>query len=306
MARRQLFVHIGLAKSGSSSIQDFLHAQSCKLEQHGYHVVVAGAERARHGRLVMGGPDQDAPPQREIDIEWQAVLDEVTRCRAPRFVLSAEQFTHASPARLAAASRVANLATSAGLDVTIIGCVRPQWQWIESNWAQVIRQGIVVSRPFDECTEQLLADKSHDFDWVFRPWRELFGRVHILPLDPKRLPDGLIAAFLRAMGISNGDLIEVARVPRRSNTRPGAKELEVRRLVGLSLERRGVSAPQRVRALRRLGGLAAAIGNDRPFAPFSQARITHLDRHFEAANERFALGYGVDPLVFCSSPRLTA
>ena len=295
LARRRLFVHIGLAKTGSSSIQGFLHAQSCKLEQLGYHVLVAGAERGSHGRLVMGGPDEPPKPEDHIDVEWQAVLDEVTRCRAPRFVLSAEQFTHASRARFAAAAQVSTLATSAGLDVKIIGCVRPQWQWIESNWAETVWSGLHTSKPFDECVGRLLADRSHDFDRVFRPWRELFGHVHILPLDRAWLPDGLIVAFLRTLEIGDGEIIEAARVRPRSNTRRGAKELDVRRLVGVWLASRGLTAPQRVRAMRHLDGLGATLCDDRPFAPFSQGQIPQLNRHFANANERFALDYGVDP-----------
>lgn len=297
MAKRKLIVHIGPAKTGSTSIQHMLHALAPSLEQCGVHAVVASSDRGNHWHLSRGESERrrrglDNPSFKDPRYRWSYVLHELSRCRAEQFLLSSEWFA-LPDTQTASIRRLSCLESRVGVEVDVIAYVRPQWRWAESFWHDDVSAGYEVRR-FEECREEGPIDPRLDYNQVFRPWRESFAKVTVSPLEPSRLPRGLLVHFLGLIGIDDERLFRAAARLPRLNRRSGAKELEVRRLVGMALARQGVEYWDRPAFMRRLGDLTHLLHEDWPFAGVTRAQALALNSHFAESNARFARDYGID------------
>ena len=202
-------------------------------------------------------------------------------------MISAESFARAE-CRAAVAAELTRLAEREDVAVGIVGYVRPQWQYLEACYTQVIYREKLGAPTF----QRFVADRLDaggrtmlDYNVVFAPYCAAFGEgVRVLPLEPSRFPQGLPADFLRQCGIDAGPAA-VAGLPRR-NRRRGAKETEVRRLA------RAAAGPRK--SLERGLGRLPLLFADAPFAGFDPSEIENIDANFAAANARFARGYGID------------
>ena len=291
--KRQLFVHIGLPKAGSTSIQSMLADWPAFFERAGVHVAVAGRQAGRHSRLY----GDDGEPKHGA---WDDLLRELTRCAAPRFVISWEPF--AANGRSAGGQRksrgscvsdIAALARAADVDVKIIGYVRPQYQYLESLYVEGVKMARQTAS-FAAAVEQYLQSPTFDYNWVFKPWREAFGdRLVVLPLAGARTASGVLEHFLNVVGAVDPALAEVRL---RKNARIGAKHVEVLRLAGAALA--GLPPDRRARS-RKLDSLRSTVppllAADCPFAGLTSAQVASVGERFDASNARFAREYGIDP-----------
>ena len=266
-----------------------------QLRRRGVHVPLAGrngARSARHAQLKRaldrGKPGPEQGP-------WRQLLEEIRASDARQFVISDESFSQRPQPQIAKA--IAEVARLASLDVDIVGYVRPQWQYIEARYAQMVKHGWGWS-PFERFVAETLmraAVRGHawlDYGSVFAPWREALGdsdHLTILPLEPSRPADGLVAHFLGLLGA--GDLAWADQ--RRYNTRLGAKQVEVRRLTATALSRH-VPPSGIPPMMKRLDDLPTLLGPDAPFAGLSQVRALELMEYLGPANAAFADEYGLD------------
>ena len=117
--RRTLIVHIGLPKTGSTSIQRMLCVLAGSLRRRGIHVPRAGQNApGEHRNLVheyLGSREYRARAGRWAELSRE--LHESARAR--RFVISAESFSRQRP-KDEAIPRIAGLAREADLDVRIV------------------------------------------------------------------------------------------------------------------------------------------------------------------------------------------
>ncbi len=292
-SKRTLFVHVGLPKAGSSSIQSMLADWALPLEHRGVHVPVSGRTLGGGARLyrMSGGRLVPAPGV------WTDLLRELTDCAVQRFAISWEGFTHGlstpSYARNCAAD-VAALASSAGVDVQVVGYVRPQYQRVESEYAQKVKMGR-ETRPFDAVVEEYAGGERLDYNRIFAPWRAAFGqRVRVRPLQCERMPDGLLADFLGVIGAADLAGAAASRPPR--NRRLGAKHLEALRLVAAALIAARNPEPQQL-ALELEGlrwQVPALLDGDVPFAGLDHGQVEALSNRFAESNAKLARDYAVD------------
>ena len=291
-AGRRLVVHVGTLKTGSTTLQQALARLAPELARRGIHVPMAGrgaADRARHGelRLAPAAAGRWSPGD-----AWGQLAAEIRASGARRFVVSDEWF--ASAPDVGTAGAFAALAASCDLDVDVVGYVRPQCQYLESRYAQMVASN-GERLPFDLfCAAAFVRTRARRHGWLnyrraFAPWRAAFGdRVAVVPVEPSRLPAGVAGHFLGLLGA--GDLAGRAGV--RANARPGAKETEIRRLAAAALARDGVAGGRD--RLRRLAALPGLLVADAPFAGLTRAQAQDLMALFEAENAAFAREYGID------------
>ena len=287
---KRLVVHVGPRKTGSTSIQRMLVANRDVLRARGVHPALAGAVRGGQPGSNIGLVRAVRAGTGQADRVWARLADEIARSDARRFVVSAEDL--ASPeVRVAGAARLAELAQRNGVEVEVVGYVRPQWQLLESEYAQRAEGGR-VGASFAEFVEAMLAaggDTILDYGEVFGPYRALFGpRVRVFPLEPSRLPGGLPRHFLALLGVA--DVPGLADLP-VANRRAGAKTVEVTRLVRAGLEAAVARVPNLRRRLPRLPRL---LDGDAPFAGFDVPGVRCVQARFESANAVFARDYGID------------
>lgn len=296
--KRKLYVHIGPPKTGTTSIQHMLHVLAPSLEQCGMHVVVASADHGNHWHLIGGVtevPTLDMPGSNPV-YQWKYVRDELVRCSAERFVLSSERCA-IPDARRGVIRELSLLQSEADIEVEVVALVRPQWQWAESYWCQSVASGFELRR-FEECVGGWFADtrldyNELDYNQLFEPWRDSFGKVTVRPLETSQLPRGLLVRFLGLIGVHDERLFRAATRLRLRNPRLGAKDLEVRRLVGVALARHGVEPKRRASLVYGLG-FTSVLQGDWPFAGWTREQALAFDDLTAESNARFARDYGID------------
>ena len=286
--RRTLIVHIGAPKAGSTSLQGMLHRLSGPLGRLGVHVPSSGRGGGAHTDLSYVYPG--SPLHGRSHRAWAALRDELRRHRSPRFVISSETFSLCAADHVA--SRVSELAETVGLDVEVVAYVRPQYQALEAGYAESVKMGLHAAG-FGTILEQL-ADWPLDYAAAFRPWRDRFGgRVKVHPIEPCRMPDGLLAHFLGLLGA--GELTREAVAAPRQNPRLGAKLVEVLRLATAALDERMIDTPRKRSILKLLlRRVSPLLDGDLPFAGLSPAQVREITDRFAASNARFANEYGID------------
>ena len=199
---------------------------------------------------------------------------------------------------------IARLAESLDMDVRIVAYVRPQYQYFEARYAQWVKDAAhwLPFNAFVAASFALRPVEQHpwlNYARVFARWRAAFGgRLSVVPLEPTRLPRGLLGHFLDQLGVRDLDPGPVGR----RNERPGAKAVQVHRLVTAGLVRRGRNLRKHRAALRRM--LRGQLAADTPFAGFSAADAHGLMARFAAENAAFARAYAIDPdgVLFRDTP----
>ena len=267
-----------------------LHRLSPSLEQFGVHVVAASCGLGQH--KLVARLHQESLSFSDVEANWRAVHEEVRQCQAPRLVISNEGFSRRGD-RIQTIPRFAKLAQSLDLDVEVLFCVRPQWQWVEASYAERVRS-MSVLRPFPEWLETGLNDSRVDFAGVAAPWKETFGRVTVIPVERSRLRNGLLPHILEVLGVDDAAVAAAARRLPGLNSRNGGKLLEVWRLLSIALQGHGADLQQRLRAKVLLRPLSAALDYDPPFAGLTREQIEVIVDRFAGANAHFAREYKVD------------
>ena len=287
----KLIVHVGMPKTGSTSIQRMLKHRAQLLRANDLHVPEIWTHRTREFRAMkhadLAKELADKTGARQIS-PWTRLAQEVQGTDATPCVISSEVF--AKPEfRDAMARELAAFAERENVAVEIIGYVRPQWQYLEALYTQHTYARAIGGATFQRFVADMLdAGERTMFDYnvVFAPYRAAFGEcVKVFPLEPSRLPQGLLAHFLQQCGVP-ADAAAVARLP-HANSRRGAKATEVYRLASARAN------PERWKLLQ-FKRLALLIDDDAPFAGLGLAEIRDIEAHFAAANARFARDYRID------------
>ena len=218
------------------------------------------------------------------------LAEEIAGTDAETFVVSCEDLTEPNPC-VVCAKLLAELATRESVEVDVVGFVRPQWQLLESEYAQRVTGGRTPATFSRFVGEMLDAGERTILDYrvVFAPYRARFGdRVRVFPLQASCMPQGLIAHFLSLVGAETAGMEEeLARA--HSNKRYGAKVVEVS---GLVCARLGAGTPKPLRA-RLLPKLPTLLDEDAPFTGFSRAEIRQMEDRFASTNAAFAYEGGI-------------
>lgn len=202
--RRQVILHIGRNKVGSTTIQDFCLARRHELLDRGVD-------------YVMFGHLADSQPGVRGFATFEELMADV-RARPGLSRLVSNEFMFAWPDAFTEAAAKA----LAGADVRIIAYVRPYADWLVSAYAEETRRGMNM-RDIDDYLVWMWPRISA---WPhLRKWGECFGwkRLTVRALSPGALWRGdLTADFLHAAGLS----MQPREWP-RSNVAPHWIELEL-------------------------------------------------------------------------------
>lgn len=215
-----IYLHIGLNKTGTSSLQDFFALNQDALRAEGWCYPRTGRDGPAHHPLsaAFRSPDAVVPLLDELRAE---IAD------APRVVLSSEDF-HTLGTQ--AIERVAE--TFKGHRVQVLLYVREHLPYLAS-WYQQNIQASHESAPFDIfCYVQRkpMAEIAHR-------WAEVFGigQVHVRLYDRAQLKDGDVVADMAEVIGLGGDLGRFVRKPYESNPSVSGNLLFVKRVVNCFL-----------------------------------------------------------------------
>lgn len=247
---RRLYLHIGMHKTGSSSIQASLAEGRAAARRFGVDYPDLGPNQSRAFNAVFGASEdveRSGPSDRDAERRRGELAARLTAGPSPSVVVSAEALSHYRDVRAPALA-----AFLRGLfdDVRVVVYVRDPLAWASSQAQQHIAQGRVT-----------LADLRHPdpndrrrgrsilpaYRAVVETYIDAFGRdaVDVRSFDPARfVGGGLIADFCHAVGAP--DLAAELPEPRRNTAISYESVLLIDRI--LEQERAGAD-PERTRSL---------------------------------------------------------
>ncbi|TVP82134.1 hypothetical protein [Thioalkalivibrio sp.] len=216
-------LHIGLTKTGTSSLQRFLSNERSMLAARGILYPVSG--RGRHGTAhhnLFYEISEDQGGHGEFDAAlggWDSVLAEIEEIEGRTAIISSEAFQYCTPRDV---EQLANLLGPR--PSTMVAYVRRQDQWLESAWNQRARFGRVSLdfREFCETQGRVLGDYAR----TLSPWIDIFGdrRFDIRVFDRIAEKPGIAADFLAAY-VPGGHHPVASRTDVRKNAKAGVKQL---------------------------------------------------------------------------------
>ena len=232
-------VHIGLKKSGSSSIQTFLSANQKALGQLGvdYPRVGRGSFNAHHN---FPWELMDRPKF----IPRRGGLDELSRYlqkeRAPVCLLSSEMFEGCATDQVA---RFRDVLREHDDQVRVILYIRNLVSLMPSSYAQKVKHG-KHAYDFDAFFAERMSHIRTDYFMTAEAWASAFGweAIRVRPLEPERLVNGdLIDDLLESLDLDpNAPAARALARPGIVNPAPGWRVLEAIR--GLANGRHGLAA----------------------------------------------------------------
>jgi hypothetical protein len=290
---KQLILHIGSTKTGSSAIQRFLSENRGALERLGILYPDIGVAGSAHHILAAAihpsawRMHQDSFAGKDRTAYFAGLLNEIARAAAespaPRVVLSSEYWW----GRFGEPFFAACQPLFKSFEVQLLCYIRRQDEWLESTYVQSVKSG--ESRTF---REWLLRHLDHGpgfchYDRILWQWERLIPAecIHVRVYGASGGITDSVADLIQFLGVENRQ--PLALPAGGSNPSPLPRDTEMIRLVNRS----GLSDGKK-RVLRRLllknSGKKAA---HEAFHYLSADETIELLRRYEAGNLAVAKKY---------------
>lgn len=275
---QRIVFHVGIAKTGTTAIQRSLLASSETLLER--RILYPRTGRGGSGLALLAkavqGRSNPARPEAH-----QALLAEVRASGASVLVLSSEWFLGDLGGGTAewARSLSEELATER---TQVLVYVRPQWELMETRYAQLVKMGMITST-FPDYIESKAGSRGLDYLWRFRHWSDAFEELDVRPYGPGHLVgDDVVTDFWHAADIGSPP----EHSGRYPNRRPGARTIEMLRMIGLALRAEGSWDDRSVRRALKLGRrrIEDELADDVPFRPMTSDSIMRVAERFAASN----------------------
>ncbi|NOT39665.1 MAG: hypothetical protein HOP13_04155 [Alphaproteobacteria bacterium] len=183
------FVHIGIGKTGTTSIQGWLHDHRCQLAEHGLHYPQAGLLGAAHHGF--------------FDLETSEITESSFDSLAAELAVHADRSLILSSENLAFAPEkvVEQLRATIGSDSRIIFYVRDQLSLIPSIFLQWVKDGWDYGGSIEEFFAR--HEDSFDFCKLIHPWAMRFGdgAIDAHVYSPNVVGANVVQHFLSTIGL---------------------------------------------------------------------------------------------------------
>ncbi|WP_372370705.1 hypothetical protein [Candidatus Uabimicrobium sp. HlEnr_7] len=223
LVTQEIYLHIGIKKTGTSAIQFFLSTNRQRLLNY-HNIVYPELEKDRHAHHGLALPYVSAhkrkgsPPK----IFFRDLISYFEKYPKKTFLLSSEAFASSEDIQ-----KLKDNLEALNIFPKIIVYLRRQDYWLESRYNQDIKSGDKKNFT-DFCSEQQV-------DWfrLLQKWEQVFGRENLIikVYENQQMPQGLIADFLQILGITEIDGFEVPSAKR--NISLDLDLLELKRLANM-------------------------------------------------------------------------
>lgn len=224
---KKIYLHIGLHKTGSSTLQAFLQKNSNLLRDIGYLYPRTGTSSkfpCHHNLawLIMDFPKADPDAG-----TWKELHQEIGKTTSDKIVISSEEFEFFRQKHI-------DLLKSElePYKVKIVVYIRRQDQRLESQYTHLTKTGLYSGDISSFCQQKRNAS---DYYRILTSWKAAFGLENIIvrPLEKTQIPN-ICYDFLNVIGIDDyRDFIEVEN----KNIRPGIKKLKILRIANQIYEK---------------------------------------------------------------------
>jgi hypothetical protein len=203
LGRINLYLHIGLHKTGTTALQYLLLNNRSLLEQKGYLYPSTGLEDtpAHYGLAWSLDPNQKLPfSANEI---WGRLRQEIKQSKAQNIVLSSEDFIILED--LEELRQVTE-----DYNVKIIVYLRRQDYLVQSMYNQLVREPTIrLTVTIQEFIQRNMYNVLVylDFSHRLEVWKNNFGKNNIIVrvYEKAQLPEGIFADFLEVIGLDFTD-----------------------------------------------------------------------------------------------------
>lgn len=166
---KQIYIHIGLHKTGSTYIQKVLAENRALLRSFDVDYPDLGAEFLFGHHNVAWSLIPNHALQNTEDFTLDQMLDYIDESTAKRFIISSEDFDFLQPDQVSKLKRLLF-----DYDVKIVMYVRNPMNALYSHWQESVKHGDV--RPLRDYAEQLLANPQPlDYCRIADIWATVFG-----------------------------------------------------------------------------------------------------------------------------------
>lgn len=297
---RTLFLHVGMPKCATTTIQDFLRQNAGALAAAGLRYVFHPEDRTvGQGN---GATLAAAMYRGEVDLACR-ILDHFLEGPGDA-IISSEILL--GLARSAETPRLIARAAERGYRVKVICYLRRQDLWIESDFKQHVK-GDGLTNPTGDApwldNIQALVEfrsetKTLNYTWTLMHWAEFVGRENVLvePLRPGQPADAALRRFLAHVGAPQ--LSEAALAAPDGNVSPPAGLIEPARILKRAWIARGFGLLSTTRRLDHFFDTAPgriAVPERRFLLPLRQRRrLVHRFQQVNGTLGELFLG-GADP-----------
>lgn len=196
--KKRLFLHIGLHKTGTSSIQSYLSDHRLDLQRLGILYPETAIPPTNHGHHLLPWSFMQREPV-DPDAIFAQINDEIATSPSDTAIISSEGFERRSSLK-----KIDFIAEQfAEFDTRILVYLRRQDELIESRYNQNLKMGKVFES-IQSFTETMFKHGRCDFYELCEDWAAKFGRDKILVRIYTKTSN-VIADFLEATGIDLKD-----------------------------------------------------------------------------------------------------
>lgn len=233
-----IYVHIGMFKSGSTTVQAFMAAAAELLSARNVLYPEVGRGKAlAHHRLARELNDLNAPNSQAL---WREAREFFKVNEDSTIVLSSEGFESVEPEKLREA--LGNTRTR------IVCYIRESTKRLPSAYTQNTKYGFNLAN-FDQYFDgsQVRTSPKWCYSKLLLPWAVAFGpeNVRVRSLEPSVLNGSdLIQDFLSILGLQQNEILQLSQAAERFNVSPGWKTVETLRAVHRHLDKKW-SVPER-------------------------------------------------------------
>ena len=286
---KRCILHIGMPKTGSSSLQQLLADNRESLAREGIVYPLTSpwppGSHGELGRIFYRAYQKRKGLRRRL---FEHLADRIRATEGDVLILSAEALSE-TDTRSEAASTIAEFLAGLGYELQVVAFVRPQAEFLNSKYAQVIRS-LNTGDLFADWFEKQVAKPDMRYRKRFRQWSRLpDGAFTPIPYSRPVLREGLARCFFRVADL--GDRTEALQsddLDQRQNPTSGPLTVEAfRRLAAGGRWPRASDAVSW--AQRDLMERARSLGWEaEPFSGLTDDLRQLAADHLAEDNDRFA------------------
>lgn len=285
---RRAIVHIGLPRTGTTSLQHVLADARPGLAAAGilYPALTPRAEATPHLSHQYLGEALDGrrPPAQRHEL-LQDLAAQLRASPASTVILSYEGLCRRRFWRRSPAPVLRDLFAAEGFTMETVLTVKPQTEYLNSLYT-LRTQWLLEARPFADYAQRAMHTEGLDYAALLRPWHSARnGRVHLVPLRDRASDQPLAQRFFQQLGLwpDVAAPLAGAALDRRDNRSPGPLAVEAAR----RLRARGWRGP-RDAARTRTRTLEQAADETVSFQGVTPDIAARINAAFAETNDQLA------------------
>jgi hypothetical protein len=248
--KEKLILHIGIHKTGSTSLQHFLFDNRSSLTAAGFYYPVEGAYywHGQRSQSLLSHSILNKRPAylAHVDFDMSQCISDIKRDVAaspsPQVIISSEHFSEASSTKQFAS--ILEVFSDLFKTINIVVYLRRQDLWLESNWSQLVKDGY-INMTFEEFARK---EEPNNYYELVRSLADVFGKSNVIvrPFEREQFyRNDLIRDFMHVLGMDIDTSVERLT---QLNTSPPVELIELLRHLNKTLTKIEGRLPYQVSA----------------------------------------------------------